>query len=284
MKKLLTKAEYAERAQALCVLPDVYLRLKEIMEDDCSSLQDVAEIIQLDPALSVTLLKLANSAMFSFPRKVDSIAHALTILGMKETRNIVEMYGLTCAFSSLDNSVINIDSFWEISVDCALICKYFTQEKGLKSHNLFLSGLLHNIGELAILYSDVERVLLCRDFDKKITPWEQQMLTYGFTYDECSVELLNLWQVPESITAPIQSLQNIHITSQPNEDNLCGQLLYLASRLAIVNYHPGLYAKKVLISEALLNQLDLSWDDIENAINFCNAEGIAILSALKLKH
>lgn len=273
--------EYAQNAQSLCVLPDVYLRLKEIMDDESSSLQDIADIIQLEPALSSTLLKLANSAMFNFPREVDSIARALTLLGMNETRNLVDTYGATCAFSVLDNSVIDIDKFWEISVDCALICKYLAKTMNIKGEGLFVSGLLYNIGELVVMYSNVEQVLQCQDFDKKETPWHKQLKTFGFTYDKCTVELLNLWQLPESLINPISQLE--HALDDKN-DNISAKLLYVASRLAILNYHPGLYDKNAFIPRSLLLALGLDWDDLNNAINYCNAEGLVILSALKLKH
>ena len=273
--------EYAQKAQSLCVLPDVYLRLKEIMDDDSSSLQDIANIIELDPALSSTLLKLANSAMFSFPREVDSIARAVTLLGMNETRTLVETYGATRAFSTLDNSVIDIDKFWEISVDCALICKYLAKLKKVRAEGLFVSGLLHNIGELVVLYTHVDPVLECQDFDKKQTPWLKQLKTFGFTYDKCTVELLNLWQLPSSLVEPIKGLEQV---GNIQRSSLTAQLLYMASRLAILNYHPGLYDKNTFIPRGLLLELELEWDDLNNAIDFCNAEGLVILSALKLKH
>lgn len=277
---VLTVEEYVKRAESLCVLPDVYLRLKEIMDDESSSLQDIADIIQLDPALSSTLLKLANSAIFNFPREVDSIARALTLLGMNEARHLVDTYGATCAFSALDNSVIDIDKFWEISVDCALICKYLSQVMNIKGEGLFISGLLHNIGELVILYTDVEQVVACQEFGKKETPWQKQLKTFGFTYDKCTVELLNSWQLPESLIQPIRDID--HALDEENATQ-SSQILYVATRLAILNYHPGLYDKKTFIPRSILAALELNWDDLNNAINYCNAEGLVILSALKLK-
>lgn len=273
--------EYAQKAQSLCVLPDVYLRLKEIMDDESSSLQELADIIQLDPALSSTLLKLANSALFNFPREVDSITKALTLLGMNEARNLIETYGATRAFSALDNSVIDIDKFWEISVDCALMCKYLAKHMHIKGEGLFVSGLLHNIGELVVLYSHVDFVQQCQAFDKKETPWQKQFKTFGFTYDKCSVELLNLWQLPEKLIEPIRNMEHAF---EDESSSLLAQLLHVASRLAILNYHPGLYDKNALIPRAILLSLKLEWDDLNNAINYCNAEGLVILSALKLKH
>ena len=70
-KMSVTALEYAQKAEVLCVLPDVYLRLKEIMDDEESTLIDIANVLALDPSLSSKLLKLANSALFNFPQEID---------------------------------------------------------------------------------------------------------------------------------------------------------------------------------------------------------------------
>ena len=102
-----TALEYAEKAEKICVLPDVYLRLKELMDDEKATLADIANIIALDPALSSKLLKVANSALFNFPREIDTISKAISILGMEEVHNLINTYGVTEAFSSVNNNVID---------------------------------------------------------------------------------------------------------------------------------------------------------------------------------
>jgi len=272
--------EYAQKARALCVLPDVYLRLKEIIEDEQSSLASIADVLALDPALSATLLKIANSALFNFPREVDSISKAISILGTEEVHNLVNTYGATAAFSHIDSSAIDLDRFWEISVDCALICKYLAQKKHIKGcKGLFVSGLLHNIGELVILQTDVEKVKYCQQYDKTETPWQRQRDAFGFTYADCSVELLTLWQLPESLIAPIRDFHNAY----GEERSAAASLLYVASRLALLNSHPGMYSKKHFVGVHILQELDISMTDLDEAVNFCNLEGLSILSALKLK-
>ena len=275
-----TALEYAQGAQSLCVLPDVYLRVKEIMDDEQSSLAEIADVLALDPGLSATLLKIANSALFSFPREVDSISKAISILGTQEVHNLVNTYGATAAFSHVDSAVIDLDRFWEISVDCALLCKFLAQKKHIKAcKSLFVSGLLHNIGELAVLQTDVEKVKYCQQYDKTETPWQRQQQAFGFSYADCSVELLTLWQLPEKIITPIRDFHRAY----SEERDEAASLLYVASRLALLNSHPGMYSKKHFIGLHILQDLEISMADLDEAVNFCNLEGLSILAALKLK-
>lgn len=277
---LMTALEFAKKSEKLCVLPDVYLRLKEIMDDEQSTLVDIANVLALDPALSSNLLKVANSALFNFPREIDSITKAISILGTSEVHNLINTYGATAAFSTVPKDIIDMDRFWEISVDCALLCRFLAQKKGLKNtKNLFLSGLLHNIGELVVMQTSPKIAQYCQNYDKNETPWQRQQDVLGFTYAECSVALLTLWQLPQSIISPIKEYHHAYA----EEKNEAASLLYICTRLALLNSHPGMYSKKSFIGQHIMQDLNITMSDLDEAINFCNIEGLAIMAALKLK-
>lgn len=276
---LMNAKHYAEIAQELCVLPDVYLRLKELIDDDKATLADISQLISLEPALASTLLKIANSALFNFPREIDSIERALMILGIKEVESLINTYGITAAFSGLDPNIADMDRFWEISVDCALMTKFLAKRIGLNNSNgLFLTGLLHNIGELAIVHNEPEKVSYCEQYDNTETPWDRQLHAFGFIFSDVSAELLSLWNIPSTIVEPIRQYSNAY-----NEElDKPTSLLYVTTRLALVNSHPGMYSKKTFLGQHLLDDLAISVNDIEDAIEFCNVEGMAIMSILNV--
>lgn len=275
----LSAHDYAIKAQQLCVLPDIYLKLKELLADDSATLADISALISLEPALASNLLKIANSALFNFPKEIDSIDRALMILGIKEVHTLIDTYGVTASFSGLDPNILDMDKFWEISVDCALITKFLAKKIKLEnSDSMFLSGLLHNIGELAIVHSSPKKVQYCEDYNKQDTPWERQIDTFGFTFSQCSAELLSLWQLPTSIIDPIAQYKNAY-----NEDiDKKSTLLFITTRLALINSHPGMYSKKTFLGQHLLEDLSITPDDIEQALEFCNVEGMTIMSALNV--
>lgn len=274
-----TPLEFAQEAQELCVLPDIYAKLSNMFQRDDCSLDDLAEVIELEPAIASKLLKIANSSMFNFPREIDSISRALLLLGLKEVENLVNAYGVTAAFSGIDPKVADIDKFWEISVDCALICQFLAKEKKLpNTDTIFLSGLFHNLGELAMVHNATKQVQYCEGYNSDETPWQRQQDTLGFTFADTTAELLRLWCLPDSIIKPISEFNNAFQEELDTPSNL----LYVASRLAVLNSHPGMYSKKTFIGAHVLEDLGLTHEDVDSALEHCNIKAMELLAAFPI--
>ena len=271
--------EYAKAAQELCVLPDIYIKLSDMLAQDDCTLDQLAEVINLEPAIASTLLKIANSAMFNFPREIDNIPKALLLLGLGEVKKLVDAYGITAAFSGVNPKVLDMEKFWQVSVECALICQYFAKNKKIaNTETIFLSGLFHNIGALALVHNEAERVKDSEDYSRTETPWQKQLTNFGFTYADCSAEILNLWSLPTSIIAPIADFN----LAYQEELTPASNLLYVASRLAILNAHPGIYSKKTFVGQHILDDLNISADDIDSALEYCDAKAMELISAFPI--
>ncbi|NMP32031.1 HDOD domain-containing protein [Thalassotalea sp. M1531] len=272
-------SDYAQQAQELCVLPDIYTKLTDMLAQDECTLDDLAEIIIMEPAIASSLLKIANSAMFNFPKQVDNIQKALLLLGLKEVQKLVNAYGVTAAFSGLDPQIADMDKFWEISVDCALICQFLARRKKIaNTDTIFLSGLFHNLGALALIHNAPKEVKYCEQYDSKETPWQRQQDVFGFTFADCSAELLQLWNLPDNIVEPISKFN----LAFQKELDAASNLLYIGSRLAVYNAHPGLYSKKNIVGQHLLEDLGLSMKDVDDALDYCNEKAMEMLSAFPI--
>ena len=68
----------------LISLPDIYWRLKEIIDSHDYSLQDVAQLIVYDPGMTARMLRIVNSAYFGFAAQIDTVNHAVSILGVQQ--------------------------------------------------------------------------------------------------------------------------------------------------------------------------------------------------------
>lgn len=269
--------DYVKNAQELCVLPDVYSRLVSMIDHEDTRLEDIAQLISLEPALASSVLKMANSALFNFPKPIESIEKAVSVLGLKQIAQLIHAYGITAAFSEVDTRIMDIDRFWEISVDCALLCRYLAKaRKSTKVDSLFLSGLFHNLGALALVHQAPEQVKYAEDYDKTATPYFRQKEALGFTFSQCSAALLTEWQVPQSIITPINNMHSLK-RCIGDEDSA---ILYIAARLALFNSHQGLYKKSQLVKAELAEMLDLNDEIIHEMLEQCNAEGMSILSSL----
>ena len=219
--------------------------------------------------------------MFNMPKKVDTLSKALVILGLNEVKKLVDAYGVTAAFATVNPEVADINKFWEISIDCALICQYFASKKEIpNTDNIFLSGLFHNLGLLALAHNEPDKVKSCEQYNATDTPWHKQQAIFGFTFAECSAALLTQWNLPKSIIKPIEEFNNAY--QQELSANI--NLLYVASRLAVLNAHPGMYKKKTFIGRHVLDDLDISPEDVDDCLNYCNEKAVELLTAFPIRH
>ena len=225
--------DYAERASEMFVLSDSFIRIKELIDDESSTIDDIADVILLDPALAGTILKLANSSFFNYSGKIDTISKAVLVLGITEVYNLVITFFTNKAFKGIDAKQDYLDDFWCKSVDCALIVKYLGARLNIaNSERLFILGLLHNLGELVVHQVSPEQMLVANSFSSTELPWEKQVASLGFTYGACSAELLKQWQLPFSIIEPIRNQDDNDFTYSSDES----KLLYLAKRIMLSQY------------------------------------------------
>ena len=69
-------------------LPEVYYDFKEAMEDPDGSFDEISEIISIDTGLSIRLLKIVNSAFYAFPSQVETISHAISVIGLEQLNKV----------------------------------------------------------------------------------------------------------------------------------------------------------------------------------------------------
>ena len=231
--------EYAMQANGSFALPDACFKVKALMEDADSTIEDFANVISIDPSMTSRLLKLANSAVYSFPGEISTISRAITIIGTQAIYNMMLVDVAAIAFKHFTNESIDVKRFWHMSVFCALATKNLAITAGIRDiERLFVAGLLQNFGELIVAKISPELAKKCETYHADLLPWQLQKQVLGFTYTEVSAELLKIWQIPEKIILPIRHYNNAN-NIQINKDV---KVLYLASRLALVECHPDIYS------------------------------------------
>ncbi|WDE12358.1 HDOD domain-containing protein [Thalassomonas haliotis] len=267
--------EYAEKAGEIFVLSDSFIRIKELIDDEASTIDDIAEVILLDPALSGTLLKLANSSFFNYPGKIDTVSKAVLVLGITEVYNLVIAYFTTEAFKPINAEEDFLESFWQRSVDCALLIKFLGTTMNIaNAERLFILGLLHNLGELVIQQFDPDKVIACHSDDPAVLPWQKQQQVLGFTYGDCTAELLKLWQLPYSLIKPIREQDDNEFDQSSSET----QLLYLSKRVMIRNSFYPEQPYSIVFSD---DMIELDDQILDASVEYCDLERLGILSVLK---
>jgi HD-like signal output (HDOD) protein len=267
--------DYALNAGDAFVLPEAVMKIKQLIDDDATSVDDIADVINYDPAIMLQVLKISNSALYNFSSTITTVAKSIQVIGTRSIYDLVLAYGVANAFKSGATDVIDLDKFWEQSVSCALLCKYFAEELGLKEpEKMFVCGLLHNIGELIVAQLNPEVAKKCASISSESSPLILQKKHLGFTYVDVSSELLKLWGIPEDISQ-IVSVTHVSEHSAKSKEEKIMQLAYL---LALNNVHSEQYPKHANITEEMYQCLDIDLPHVDNALDFSNLQLIGALA------
>lgn len=138
-------------------LPDIIVLIQEAIDDPNKGVNNVARIVQLDPALSARLLTIANSPLYRTSLQLLDLKQAIQLLGLAVTRNIVTSLILHNIFTVSSRRLHNkIKVLWQHSCRVAAISKVIAGlTSGIQPDRAMLAGLLHDIGVLPILiYAD----------------------------------------------------------------------------------------------------------------------------------
>ncbi len=255
------------KIESFPTLPTVVSMVMDVTADPDSSTEDLMNVISQDPSLATTILKMANSAFFGMIRKISSLKQAISILGFKSIRNMVLAKSVFESFKMLNSGdEFDIRNFWDHSLLCALAAKVVASKfKGDKSE-LFVGGLIHDIGKLVIYMALPmqfrDAVELSRSSSLESFKAEQKVL--GIAHDEVGMALLNRWLFPESLVYAVGYHHRPHLVEKPS--SLC-LAIHVADLLA--NAH-GLKKKngdgptELTISPeamALFDSYEIDWDE-----------------------
>lgn len=228
----MTPDELINGVDTLLSLPDVVIRANELLESDQADLDAIGEVISHDPALSAQLLKLVNSAFYSFPGEVDTITRAITLVGTKELHSLIMASSATSIFNAIAPELIDMNSFWHRSVFAGLIAKRLAVMSDISRTGevQFLSGLFHDVGRLVIFNQLPQQasLILSKTQSAHCATHEMEELLLGFNSAQVGACLLQSWRLPKVIWEPIL---HQHIPGKATEFRAQAELLNLAIRL-----------------------------------------------------
>jgi putative nucleotidyltransferase with HDIG domain len=198
------------REQALAALrrlprlSAVAIQLQLVPHEDLE-IDDAAETIRADAALSADVLRLANSPLFGLGQPANSILHAVVLLGL----NRIVSFVITAALRSFGNPARGTAALrrcWRHGLACGLICEDLAEIAGLDSDIAYTAGLLHDIGRSGMLGVWTKRYAKLLD---EATPEPLALLAserqeLGITHVDAGACLLRDWRLPEVLVEVAQ--------------------------------------------------------------------------------
>jgi len=241
-------------SKELPTLPVIASKLLQLTAQEDTTLTDIANLISQDIALSSKVLRVANSAFYSFPQQIASLNQAVSILGTNAVRSLVLSFSFLSMKGRHKHSLFDFEQFWERSFVEASAAKLILEQiANADAEEAFTCGLLQNIGQLIFaitLHSDYDLVL------QKIAAGESgnvsdeeglEQETIGSTHSIIGYEVTKAWGLPESLILPIK-YHHQPLTYNGNDPRHKQNIRvgYLASLLSQVFYSatPEVYHKQ----------------------------------------
>ena len=249
-------------------LPDICMQIKRLVANPAASNDDLSGLIAKDPALTARLLKIVNSPLYYFPGKISTVSEAIPLIGASQLYNLALATTAAAIIQTVGGSYIEMKTLWKKAVYSAIFAKSLSQDKSRDGENLFVAGLLSDIGALAVVKYVPEIALTAIGAPKKGQfPWQREKEVLGFTVAKVSGALLTSWNLPDEITIPVFR-RHVPEKEQPHFLSCC--ILHIATRLAseIIDKAQGqtLDYRKAILKEPLA-QLGMNDEDLDTMVS-----------------
>jgi putative nucleotidyltransferase with HDIG domain len=198
----MTPQQMVAEIGSLISFPEVALQVNQLINDEDSSVSDIAKVIEHDPALTARLLKVANSAMLNTGVEITDVDRAITRLGSRQINELLLGIDVAHSFDKMPNSIVSMDNYWRHCLYCAVISREMAKELKLDNANsAFSAGLLHDIGHL-IMFSKIPEestASLHRSLDEYdgLIIYRAELDEIGFDHTDVGLELAKQWNLPK---------------------------------------------------------------------------------------
>jgi len=186
----------------LISLPEIYIRVSQILEDPNHNAKQLGDIISHDPALTARILRIVNSAYYSLAAKIELVSRAVSVVGEDDLRNLVLATSAVDTFKRIPNQLIDIDLFWRHSVHTGIVSRLFSKHCNiLHGERLFVAGMLHDIGKLVLYFKEPELsqevLIAAANSDGQLFRAEKDI--FGFTHADVGAALIDAWKLSDTL-------------------------------------------------------------------------------------
>lgn len=180
-------------------LPAVMLELQDVLQRRNFSADQIANVIAKDPGLTVWLLKLVNSPYYGFAAKVSTISRAVALVGTRQIQTLAIGGALNSLAVLLPRGLLDMELFWRHSVAVGVVAGEIWRLSGRsESEPLFVSGILHDCGQLALAYAAPQvMTAISKSYDIEAGPsYIMEKSLIDFDHARLGGMLLHRWNMP----------------------------------------------------------------------------------------
>jgi len=187
----------------LPTLPEVALKIRDAVENENTSAQQIADTLTQDASLSARLIQVSNSPLYRSRNPIEDLQMAVTRLGIRMVRDLVISLAMKQIYQATSDVLDeHFRSSWTTAVEVAAICRMLAiTVPSINPEQALLAGLVHNIGSLPILVKAEDDDDLFNDSGALGDVIEQLQSRVG-------VLILETWNFGEAMTDVVKHAHN----------------------------------------------------------------------------
>ncbi len=224
-----------KQIKSLPPLPDIYLKIEKLSHDPKATSKDYASILELDPAITARLLRMSNSAFYSFKRKIKSVKDTVTLMGTREILSLVRLACITGNLKTNPEVETAVKGVWEHSAACAIAAKVLYETTDIcESEDLadevFICGIIHDIGKIILwnVFPDYYMPMMLNDTISDFPSIDEEEKFLGASHCDVGRALADHWNLPESLAGVIS--HHHRPMNKPDSEHV--RLIHIANNLA----------------------------------------------------
>ena len=224
-----------DKADGALALPQAAAQIIEMCSQQTVDTAQLAKHVEMDPAVSTTLFKRANSAAFGGSKRTTTVKDAIVRLGFQMVRSIVTLMSVyRFSDASAKSFLFNRLGCWIHSLGVGLIAARLSKQVRFGNpDDLFLAGVLHDFG--CLLFDDhlhkEHMEMLQKAAEQRISRRAAEIETFGMAHDHLGGEITLQWHLPKEICEAIAA-HHEPFGDQMSEQLSVGKVIFVANLMA----------------------------------------------------
>ena len=213
----------------LPTLPAVAQKLIEIAQNDEIEIHEVCQAVRSDPAMCGKILKTANSVLFGFRSRIDTLEQAVPKLGTSMIRTLILSFHLAAQSDNNSKHQVYERQLWRNFLTQAVFAELIAEKTGCDPSICFMGGLLQDIGILA-MFAEFESEYIKNVLERAVLPEvaAAEKRHFGYSHIEVSKEVVHLWNLDQKYEDAIGHHHDV-IAPVNQHDGLLNNILQAAN-------------------------------------------------------
>lgn len=199
------KLQFIEKIQNIPSMPTIILDLMAMLNDQKTTTNELVKKIRVDQGLISHILKCCNSPLFGVRKEINSVGQAINLLGYLNLKSILTTYFVGNLYGASGKNEC-MQYLWHHSVAVAVFAKETARFLQFRDDEIYLGGLLHDLGKLIMYKHDSHKYdLVYMDFKDRQKPMiESESQAFEFTHVEAGIYLMQKWGFSEFLKETVQ--------------------------------------------------------------------------------